>query len=147
MGEVSRAARVLTSPGLAPADETTARKLASKHPRRADDTENAYSPNGKGISLSKATFYSNVRHSPRGSCPGPSGWRYDHLRLLLDNPGTADDLYLPARAYQKGYFPLELASCYQQLAFLLSLKDWRTSALLQLVRFYVVSQPKQSAAS
>ena len=41
VGEISRAARVLTSSGLAPASEDTISKLAAKHPRRTSDFDDA----------------------------------------------------------------------------------------------------------
>ncbi|XP_062509246.1 uncharacterized protein LOC134185471 [Corticium candelabrum] len=46
--------------------------------------------------------YSTHRQHPRGSNSGPSGWRFEHLRLLMDNAGTAEDIYFAATGIAEG---------------------------------------------
>ena len=90
-GELSRAARVLTSVLMAPSNKETAEKLAAKHPARRDQWISSPSlPNEETFNLSKYQLFEAVRKSPNGSDSGFSGWRYEHLRVLIDNPLTAD---------------------------------------------------------
>ena len=67
-GKLSRAARVLTSVGLAPASEETVQKLEKKHPKRSEKIPAVSPPvNSTPISLSKALFLKVIHQSPRGS--------------------------------------------------------------------------------
>ena len=63
-GELSRAARVLTSSGLAPATPDTAHKLAEKHPFRVFDIQNMPSP-AMHISLSKQHMFNSIKKSQK----------------------------------------------------------------------------------
>ena len=95
-GELSRAARVLVSSGLAPATEETVQKLAAKHPaRNYEIPDMTPSANSETVKLSPKYFTNNIRNSPRGSGSGPSGWRYEHLRVLIDDP-----IYLFSACYK-----------------------------------------------
>ena len=63
-GELSRAARILTSPGLAPASLDTRDKLTVKHPcGRGEPASNTTSSQGS-ISLSKAVLFQLIQRSP-----------------------------------------------------------------------------------
>ena len=67
-GELSRAAHVLTSSGLAPATPDTAQKLAEKHPIRMFDIPDMPSPpTAMHINLSKQNMFKCIKKSPRGS--------------------------------------------------------------------------------
>ena len=92
-GELSRAAQVLISPGLAPANDETVEKLVTKHPKRSYEVKVTPSHVGQ-INLSNEHLLSVIRNSPRGSAAGPSGWRYEHFRALIENPISADSLLL-----------------------------------------------------
>ena len=105
-GELLRAARALTSVGMAPSTKETAEKLAAKHPARRDQSLSSPSlPNEETFNLSKNQLYEAVRKSPNGSGTGPSGWRYKHLQVLIDNPLTADLLYSACSAIARGALP------------------------------------------
>ena len=104
-GELSRAARVLTSAGMAPATEETARKLAAKHPSRREEFIVKASVKEESLNLCKNQLFEAVRNSPKGSGTGPSGWRYEHFRVLLDNPLTADLLYSSCSSVAEGILP------------------------------------------
>ena len=72
-GELSRAAKLLISPGLAPASADVVDKLAAKHPVRVKEVPNSHDvPVSSSISLLPSTFFSAVSKLPRGSEAGPS---------------------------------------------------------------------------
>ena len=89
-GELSSATRILT---IAVPSEDTMERLKEKHPDRSEDIVfndvDANSP----ISLKKAIFLEAIKKAPRGSGAEPSGWRYEHLRLLMENQFTSDLLF------------------------------------------------------
>ena len=64
-GELSRASRVLTSKGLAPASEDTTTKLASKHPSRVNDLDVPLTSQ-ETINLSSSMLRNAIRRAPRG---------------------------------------------------------------------------------
>ena len=50
-------------------------------------------------------FFDTIRRSPRGTGAGPSGWRYEHLKALLDNCSTADLLHSVCSSIASGTIP------------------------------------------
>ena len=60
-------------------------------------------------STSPKHFFSTVRRYPRGSSPGPSGWRFEHIRLLLDNLITCDGMFSACSAIAEGSLPPSIA--------------------------------------
>ena len=74
-GELSRAARILTSHGLAPPSEESIQRLRAKHPATLSGVDEVSS-----IQLKKSVFLESLRKSPRGSGARPSGWRFEHLK-------------------------------------------------------------------
>ena len=104
-GELSRAARILTSNGLALPSEGTVESLKRKHPIRSEDIVSNDVDASMSISLKKTIFLEAIKKSPRGSAPGPSGWRYEHVRLLLGNSLTSDLLFEVCCLIAKGQIP------------------------------------------
>ena len=102
---MSRASRVLTSNGLAPSNEDTAQKLASKHPPRSSQFPLLPNESCESITLSRSLFCDAIRQAPRGSGTGPSGWRFEHFKVLLENDETADGLFSACSAFAKGILP------------------------------------------
>ena len=109
-GELSRAARVLTSKGLAPANDTTVERLKKKHPANNNDSLAFSTCADNQIQLTRSSLSHVIRQSPRGSAAGISGWRYEHLRLLLDNVETNDGLYIACSKIAEGNIPDSIAS-------------------------------------
>ena len=107
-GELSRAARVLTSSGLAPATPDTAQKLAEKHPIRVFDIPDMPSP-AMHISLSKQHMFNSIKKSPRGSGCGPSGWRYEHLKVIASDTVSAEQLHFAFYCIANGSVPVSIA--------------------------------------
>ena len=89
-GELSRAAKLLTSPGLAPTSADVVDKLALKHPVRVKEVPSSHDvPVSSSINLLPSTFFSTLSKLPRGSGSGPSGWKYEHFKALASKTGTA----------------------------------------------------------
>ncbi len=109
-GEISRAAKILTSPGLAPTSLDTRDKLTAKHPCRSGDLDDNISSNETLFQLSKKDLFSSIRGSPRGSGCGPSGWRYEHIRLLLGACSVSDHLYKACAVIARGHLPHSISS-------------------------------------
>ena len=80
-------------------------RLKQKHPVRSENIVfndvDANSP----ISLKRAIFLEAIKKVPRGSGAGPSGWRYEHLRLLMENLLTSDLLFEVCCLLAKGKLP------------------------------------------
>ena len=107
-GELSRAARVLTSSGLAPVSEDTISRLANKHPSRVKDIQDCFQGNSEraGIQITTHQLSAAIMSAPRGSSPGPSGWRYEHCRVLLQNSTTLRGLNHICSLIAKGTLPV-----------------------------------------
>ena len=95
VGEISKAAKFLTSNGLAPETSEVLQKLKSKHPEglinpnEIPDVLSSSSP----TFLDRSVFINAIKNAPKASGCGPSGWRYEHVRILLDNDITTDLLF------------------------------------------------------
>ena len=95
-GLISKAAAVLEQNALAPADIHTFDLLQQLHPRRETPAVSAI-PHIDGpipnISLSDIEEYIKIaiKKSPKLSAPGPSGWRYEHIKWATI---TQDDIDL-----------------------------------------------------
>ena len=92
-GELARASKVVTSKGLVPATKDTIKTLESKHPSRSKNVASTTAPGKDSISLSKSLWFDATKTSPRGSSTGPSGWRFEHFKALVENKSTADYLF------------------------------------------------------
>ena len=108
-GELSRASRILTSLGLAPATEETAEKLASKHPTRSSALPEG-NLNEETISLSMQLFLHSIQKSQRGSGCGPSGWRYEHLQVLVSDAAIARYLHAVCSCIASGEIPKSIST-------------------------------------
>ena len=111
-GEISKAAKVIISNGLAPASEETILKLKSKHPSHHSNVQvdGLKSQSANGLHLSLVAFLKAVHRCPKGSGSGPSGWRFEHLRDLCDNSVTRDGLFAICSTIAKGKIPTDIIS-------------------------------------
>ena len=110
-GKLSRAAGVLTSSGLAPATPDTTHKLAEKHPIRVFDIPDmpSPSPTAMHIRLSKQHMFNSIKKSPRGSGCSPSGWRYEHLKVIASDTVSAEHLHFAFSCIANGSVPVSIA--------------------------------------
>jgi hypothetical protein len=105
-GELSRAAKLLTSPGLAPASPEVASKLAAKHPARVKEIPNqANLPLPEPIDLSSLLFFTTISKLPRGLGSGPSGWKFEHFRALVSKSTSAEMFFSVCNLVAKGSMP------------------------------------------
>ena len=70
-GEVSRAAKLLSSSGLAPDTDDTLRRLQEKHPAMFKTLDSQEVENTDVISLNHDIILKALKSLPRGSAPGP----------------------------------------------------------------------------
>ena len=89
-GQLSRAAKLLHSPGLAPRDADTLAQLSdpTKRPveqiRPFPQSVTAYAAQ-EPVRLDGERFLRNLRSARKGGAPGPSGSRNEHLKPLLED--------------------------------------------------------------
>lgn len=91
-GEISRAAKILCSQGLAEPSTETVNKLAAKHPTCSEDLV-FEPPCFSDLDLDEQILLRQIHAAPRGSGPRPSGWRYEHLKSLLSNNNLREPLF------------------------------------------------------
>ena len=96
--EISKAARILTSQGLAPETDEVLEKLKSKHPVgviRPDEISFDLSSSSPPSSphMDRVAFKNTIKSAPRGSGCGPSGWRYEHIQAIFEDDKSTDLLY------------------------------------------------------
>ena len=111
-GELSRAARALTSCGIAYANEDTIQRLRSKHPLSYSsdgEFENFDSASFDSVELPRDIIVNALQRSPRGSSAGCPGWRFEHLKMLLSGVVTGNLLIEVLSLIAAGRFP-EFAS-------------------------------------
>ncbi len=88
LGEISRAAKRLCGASLADNVVPTWEQLCAQRPPvplsplPSDVVD--FAP-ATPLTLDRRAFAANVRSAPRGSAPGRSGHRYEHLKILLDD--------------------------------------------------------------
>ena len=103
-GELSRAAELLVSPGLAPATAEVAERPAAKHPPREKNVPTSCKA-FQSLSLSRLEFFKTLRNTPKGSGCGPSGWKYEHLKALVSRSTTAECLFSVCDLIAQGKIP------------------------------------------
>jgi len=96
-GELSHAARLIRSNGLAPGDDDTLRQLADTNLRPLDRLRplpaevDAYRPDVV-VELDRGKFIGNLRRAPRGLSGGLSGHRNEHMKIALEDPAALEHL-------------------------------------------------------
>ena len=83
-GDISRAARLLTSSGLAPDSAETLQRLKAKHPQSSVPLSSPCDDSAGPITLERESFLKALKSTPRGSAPGPSGLRFEHLKVCSE---------------------------------------------------------------
>ena len=111
-GELSYAARVLTSQGLAPGTQATLDELTNPQLRPADPAERipanleAFEPADQ-VELDKDVFATVLRQTRRGLSGGMWGGRYEYFKPCLEDKVAFDALYdvAPATAVPQTLSP------------------------------------------
>ncbi|CAN0133663.1 unnamed protein product, partial [Heterosigma akashiwo] len=93
LGNLKKAVSLLQEPALLDINETVLQQLRDKHPSRPTSPIPDFLGRTPGdLSLSEQELVKNVQEEYRraistaskGSAPGISGWRYEHLQCLLE---------------------------------------------------------------
>ena len=109
-GELSHAARLLSSNGIAPGNLETLRQLtdpllrppAPLHPIPPDIAN--YRPS-ETVELDKRLFVRNLRTARRGLSPGLGGFRNEHLKHALQDQACLDRLHAVAQKFAEADVP------------------------------------------
>ena len=136
-GELSRAARILCSKGLAPATQATVDKLATKHPLQRQIPEYEEPKPDSLLNLNQQSLSRLIRSAPRGSGNGPSGWRYEHLRALIADRQICDYLHILCSAIASSSPPkqaITLLSASRLVALPKGVNDVRPIAIGEVLR-------------
>ena len=105
-GQVGKAAARLTSAGVAKwSQEVEDRLRTLVVPQQLPAPSDHPLPPDNPVSLSPDGFRRRLKRAPRGSAPGPTGLRSDHLQLLLTDPPLLDRLHAVAERLLNGRLP------------------------------------------
>ena len=92
-GQLSKAAGRLTSPGVAPwapeVEDTLQDMVSPPGTAASPPSRQGLAPDVQ-VRLDPILFRRRLRRAPRGSAPGPTGLRTDHLHCLLASPACLD---------------------------------------------------------
>jgi hypothetical protein len=113
-GASSRALAVWTAPALAPADATTVDLLRQRHPLAAQPIPPHFlsPPPATQHTLTRAQVLEALRTSARGSAGGPSGWTFDHLRVVTGSEAAESLLATHIAAVAAGRVPAAVRGLY-----------------------------------
>jgi len=109
-GQLSKAALMLVSNGVAPGTPSTLAQLRDPDKRPPQLTEalppevTAYQAR-QPLRLAGDKLLANLRSAKRGSAPGPSGARLEHLKPLLEDDTTSDSLTYVCGKYAQAAVP------------------------------------------
>ena len=110
-GEISRAASMLTSSGIAPLTDKTIEKLCAKYPK-ASSALDYISISSASLQVSPRSIKNALKSAPRGSSPGCDGWRFEHLRILLHDDAAIELLTRACNLFLDGSIPSDVATAF-----------------------------------
>ena len=87
-GQFSKAIQALTSAGMAEKSRSTVRELRAKHPPPSEPMGQLPTTNTDPLSLYSLNVFKAALKFKKGTAPGPSGLRPEHLRVILQSPTT-----------------------------------------------------------
>ena len=128
LGEASRAAQTLTAGKLAPGTDATLEELTDPNRRPRDQLERlpdevANFRADTPLELDTKLSLSVLRAAPRGPSAALTGWRYEHLKVALDNERTAQALAEVATLYAQAKLPGSVAKVLSTGTLTALLKD------------------------
>ena len=109
-GELSHAARIPRSGGLAPANQETLNSLSARPSRSIQDIDPShltYQPE-TSIVLDRKLFVRNLRKARRGLSPGLGDMRNEHMKTALENDDATQDLYEVGQLLARAMIPAEI---------------------------------------
>ena len=90
-GEYSRGLQALTSSGMAPQNRATEANLRAKHPPAPSELGPLPTTEVSPLSITLLEVEKSVKKFRRGSAPGPSGLRPEHVKAALKAPPNRSD--------------------------------------------------------
>ena len=81
-GQYSRAAQSMMSAGIAPPTPKNIREMRDKHPQ-AEIPDLSPPPDTQSLQLTSSQVHKSIKSFKRGSAPGPSGLRAEHLKVTI----------------------------------------------------------------
>ena len=87
-GQFTRATQALTSCGMADKSRATVKLLRDKHPAPSHPIGPLPTTNSDPLSLYGPNVFKSALKFKKGTAPGPSGLRPEHLRVVLQSPTT-----------------------------------------------------------
>ena len=113
-GQFTKALQALTSAGMAPPTRANLKFMKEKHPQAPGEPVNPLNTESPQLSFGQVEVDKAAKKFRRGSAPGPSGLRPEHLRVALQAaPGRRDralqSLTKLVNAMAKGSVPDEVA--------------------------------------
>ena len=85
-GQYTRALQALTSAGMADHSRAAVAEMKSKHPQPSNPPTFQSSTNTPQMRFTQLEVYKAVKSFKKGSAPGPSGLRPEHLKVALKSP-------------------------------------------------------------
>ena len=82
-GQLSRAAQALVSSGIAPANDENLEKMKTLHPQADRPPTLVPDPSVPPLVVTGAQVLDNIKSFKKGSAPGPSGLRAEHLKVAV----------------------------------------------------------------
>ena len=119
MGELSHAARLLSSPGIAPGTQQTLDELRNPALRPTIPSEpfpqefQQFRPRSDGIRLDKHIFGNVLRTSRRGQSAGLSGGRCEYYKICLEDTVAFDVLFNVAELLARSHVPSSIRDVLQ----------------------------------
>ena len=91
-GQYARAAQLIDSLGIAQANKDTLKEMQTKRPQAEHVPNLTPNPNSQPLQLPSSDILKNIKSFKRGSAPGPSGLRPEHLKVAvnLSSPTQSD---------------------------------------------------------
>ena len=95
-GQYTRSLQALTSAGLADHSRDSVRKMEAKHPEATQELGPLPTTDTNPISFTQLDVYKAAQRFRKGSAPGPSGLRPEHLKIALQAAPNRKDKALQA---------------------------------------------------
>ena len=126
-GELRRAAQRLECSQVAPANRDTLELLRRLHPSGDSVPSLPASEidrlSGLAIDLRREDFDAVLKKLPSASAPGPSYWRWEHIRVLAHSAANGDALFSLCCQLAKGSVPEEVRTYLAGARLVAFLKD------------------------
>ena len=90
-GQYTRALQALTSAGMADQTRATEEEMRAKHPAATPDHSSTFQPTTTAapMTFSQKDVFKAIKSFKKGSAPGPSGLRPEHIKCVVKSPSPS----------------------------------------------------------